>query len=90
MPTPSAINQFNLCAAIGEGYMAAEGVTVKVISADGSQAVLLGLVSGQAQIGVTGPGPVLIAHEQGSSTVMFYNQFSLSVFGLVVPQEFRG
>jgi NitT/TauT family transport system substrate-binding protein len=87
MPNPSAVNVFNLCAAIGEGYMAEEGITVAFEAVDGSGAVLQAMVAGQAEIGLPGPGPLLNAHARGEEVVMFYNHFAQALFGLVVPEE---
>ena len=87
LPNPSAINVFNLCAAIGEGYLADEGIDVTVEAVDGSGAVLQAMVADQAQIGLPGPGPVLNAINGGEDMRMFYNSFSQSLFGLVVPAD---
>ena len=87
LPNPSAVNVFNLCAAIGEGYLEDEGIDVTVEAVDGSGAVLQAMVAGQAEIGLPGPGPVLNARNGGEDVRMFYNSFSQSLFGLVVPEE---
>lgn len=87
LPNPSAVNVFNLCAAIGEGYLADEGLKATVEAVDGSAAVLQAMVAGQAEIGLPGPGPVLGAIAQGEDPVMFFNHFSQSLFGIVVPDE---
>lgn len=87
MPNPSAVNVFNLCAAIGEGYMAEEGITVNFEAVDGSGAVLQAMVAGQAEIGLPGPGPLLNARVRGEAPVMFYNHFAQALFGLVVPED---
>lgn len=87
MPNPSAVNVYNLCAAMGEGFMAAEGITVKFEAVDGSSAVYQAMVAGQAQIGLPGPGPTIAAWGRGEKPVMFYNQFAQSLFGLVVPES---
>jgi len=87
LPNPSAINVFNLCAAIGEGFMKAEGIDVTVQAVDGSGAVLQAMVAGQAQIGLPGPGPVLNVRSKGEDVRMFYNSFAQSLFGLVAPAK---
>jgi len=87
LPNPSAVNVFNLCAAIGEGYLEEEGIQVDVEAVDGSGAVIQAMVAGQAQIGLPGPGPVLNARIAGEELRMFYNSFSQSLFGLVVPAD---
>lgn len=87
LPNPSAINVFNLCAAMGEGYLAEEGIEVTVEAVDGSGAVLQAMVAGQSEIGLPGPGPVLNARAAGEDVVMFYNSFAQSLFGLVTPQD---
>jgi NitT/TauT family transport system substrate-binding protein len=87
LPNPSAVNVFNLCAAMGEGYLADEGLEARVEAVDGSGAVLQAMVAGQAEIGLPGPGPVLGAIAQGEDPVLFYNHFSQSLFGIVVPDE---
>lgn len=87
LPNPSAVNVFNLCAAMGEGYLADQGIEAQVEAVDGSGPVLQAMVAGQAQIGLPGPGPVLGAIAQGEDPVMFFNHFSQSLFGIVVPDE---
>lgn len=87
LPNPSALNVFNLCAAIGEGFLEEEGIDVTVEAVDGSGAVLQAMVAGQAQIGLPGPGPVLNARNSGEDVRMFYNAFAQSLFGLVAPEE---
>jgi NitT/TauT family transport system substrate-binding protein len=87
LPNPSAVNVFNLCAAIGEGYLAEEGIEVTVEAVDGSGAVLQAMSAGQAEIGLPGPGPVLNANARGEEVRMFFNSFSQSLFGLVVPED---
>lgn len=87
LPNPSAVNVFNLCAAIGEGYLAEEGIEVTVEAVDGSGPVLQAMVAGQAEIGLPGPGPVLNARARGEEVRMFYNSFSQSLFGLVAPED---
>lgn len=87
LPNPSAINVFNLCAAQGEGYLAEEGIEMTMEAVDGSGAVLQAMAADQAEIGLPGPGPVLNARTRGEDIVMFYNSFSQSLFGLVVPAD---
>lgn len=87
LPNPSAVNVFNLCAAIGEGFLEEEGIDVTVEAVDGSGAVLQAMVAGQAEVGLPGPGPVLNAHARGENVRMFYNSFSQSLFGLVAPED---
>jgi NitT/TauT family transport system substrate-binding protein len=85
-PNPSAIVVFNLCAAIGEGYLAQEGIEVTFQALDGSGPVLQAMVAGQAQIGLPGPGPLLLARARGETPVAFYNLYPQSLFGLVVEE----
>lgn len=87
LPNPSAVNVFNLCAAIGEGYLEEEGIDVSIESVDGSGPVIQAMVAGQAQIGMPGPGPVLSARNAGEDLRMFYNSFAQSLFGVVVTAE---
>lgn len=86
-PNPSAIVVFNLCAAISEGYLAKEGIEVTFQSLDGSGPVIQAMVAGQAQIGLPGPGPLLLARARGESPVAFYNLYAQSLFGLVVTSD---
>lgn len=87
LPNPSAVNVFNLCAAIGEGYLEEEGIEVTVEAVDGSGAVLQAMAAGRAEVGLPGPGPVLNANARGEHVRMFYNHSSQSLFGLVVPED---
>lgn len=86
-PNPSAINNYPLHVAIGEGYFEDEGINVKVETVNGSASVLQLLVSGQAHIGQPGPAPLLAARSRGEDVVFIYNHFAKSVFGLVVPED---
>lgn len=87
VPNPSAINVYPLHVAVGEGYFAEEGLSVKVEAVNGSASVLQLLASGQGHIGQPGPAPLLAARARGEDIVFIYNHFSRSVFGLVVPEE---
>ncbi len=87
VPNPSALNNFPLHNAIGEGYFEEEGLTVEVQAVNGSASVLQAMAAGQAQIGNPGPGPVLAARQRGEDVVFIYNQYPNSIFGLVVPDE---
>lgn len=87
VPNPSAINIYALHVAVGEGYFAEEGLSVKVEAVNGSASVLQLLASGQGHIGMPGPAPLLAARARGEDVVFVYNHFSRSVFGLVVPEE---
>lgn len=87
IPNPSAINNFALYTAIGEGYFADEGLNITVETVNGSASVLQMMSAGQAQIGNPGAGPVLNARARGEDVVFIYNNFAKSVFGLVVKEE---
>jgi NitT/TauT family transport system substrate-binding protein len=87
LPNPSAINVFPLWVAIGEGYMADEGLNVTVQAVDGSSQVLQALSAGQAQIGLPGPAPVLAARARGVDVVFLFNLYAQSIFGIVVPED---
>ena len=85
LPNPSAINVYPLFAAIGEGFMADEGLELRVEAVDGS-AVVLTLAAGRAQIGFAGPGPTINANARGLDAVFFYNFYTKSLFGIQVPE----
>jgi NitT/TauT family transport system substrate-binding protein len=87
VPNPSAINNYPLHVAVGEGYFEDEGLSVTVEAVNGSASVLQLLASGQGHIGQPGPAPLLAARARGEDIVFIYNHFSRSVFGLVVPEE---
>lgn len=86
-PNPSAINNYPLQVAIGEGYFEEEGLKINVEVVNGSASVLQLMASGQAHIGQPGPAPLLNARARGEDVVFIYNHFAKSVFGLVVPEE---
>lgn len=98
LPNPSAINVYPLFAAIGEGFMAEEGLELHVEAVDGSAVVLQTLAAGRAQIGFAGPGPTINANARGVNAVFFYNFYTKSLFGLQVaarspyfaPEDLRG
>lgn len=87
VPNPSALNNFPLHVAVGEGYFEDEGLKVNVEAVNGSASVLQLLASGQADIGQPGPAPLLSARTRGEDIVFIYNHFAKSVFGLVVPKD---
>jgi NitT/TauT family transport system substrate-binding protein len=87
LPNPSALNVWPLWTAIGEGYMAEEGLKVNVQAVDGSSQVLQALAAGQGQIGLPGPAPVLAARQRGEDVVFIYNLNPKSIFGIVVRDE---
>jgi NitT/TauT family transport system substrate-binding protein len=87
VPNPSAINNFPLFVAKGEGYFKEEGLEINVEVVNGSASVLQTMASGQAQIGNPGPGPLLGARARGEDVVFIYNQFPKSIFGLVVKED---
>lgn len=51
VPNPSALNNFPLHVAVGEGYFEEEGIKVNIEAVNGSASVLQLLASGQADIG---------------------------------------
>ena len=69
VPNPSAINNFPLHVAIGEGYFEEAGLNVTVEAVNGSASVLQSMAAGQAQIGNPGPGPLLGARAREESEV---------------------
>lgn len=87
VPNPSALNNFPLFVAMGEGYLKDEGLNVTVEVVNGSASVLQTMAAGQAQIGNPGPGPLLGARARGEDVVFIYNHFPKSVFGLVVKDD---
>ncbi|PWL16447.1 ABC transporter substrate-binding protein [Falsochrobactrum shanghaiense] len=87
VPNPSALNNFPLHVAVGEGYFSDEGLKVNIQAVNGSASVLQLLASGQADIGQPGPAPLLGARARGEDIVFIYNHFAKSVFGLVVPED---
>lgn len=87
VPNPSAINNFPLHTAIGEGIFAKNGLEVTVEAVDGSSQVLQAMASGQAQIGQPGPAPVLAARARGEDVVFIFNHFAKSVFGVLVQKD---
>lgn len=87
VPNPSAINNFPMHVAIGEGYFEELGLNVTVEAVNGSASVLQSMAAGQAQFGNPGPGPLLGARARGEDVVFIYNQFPKSIFGLVVKED---
>lgn len=86
VPNPSAILLLPIVAAQGEGYFAEEGVNVNIEALNGSGAVIQALVSGQAQIGNPGAGPLLQARVRGVEITNIYRLNPLSSFSLVVRE----
>jgi len=87
VPNPSAINNFALHTAIGEGIFEKNGLNVTVEAVDGSSQVLQAMAAGQAQIGQPGPAPVLAARARGEDVVFIFNHFAKSVFGVLVKAD---
>ena len=88
VPNPSAITWAPLWAAIGEGYMEDEELSVDVQAVDGSSQVLQAMSAGQADIGFPGPGPVLNARARGIDVVFLYNLYPKSLFGILAKPEY--
>lgn len=86
-PNPSAVIWFQLCSAIGQGYMAEQGIDASFEAVDGSGAVLQAMAAGQAQFGIPGPGPLLGARAAGEDPVAIFNGFAQALFGLVVAAD---
>lgn len=87
IPNPSALNMWPMYVAMGEGYMADEGIKVNVEAVDGSSLVLQAIAAGQAEIGEPGPAPTLSARARGADVVFIYNLNPKSSFGIVVREE---
>ncbi|RAH97439.1 ABC transporter substrate-binding protein [Acuticoccus sediminis] len=87
LPSPGGLGYFGLYNAMGEGYFEAEGLEITPQSVNGSSQVIQALLSGQAELGHPGPGPVLNAVENGADIVYIYNYFARSQFNLVVPES---
>jgi NitT/TauT family transport system substrate-binding protein len=87
VPNPSAINNFALHTAIGEGIFEKNGLNVTVEAVDGSSQVLQAMAAGQAQIGQPGPAPLLAARARGEDVVFIFNHFAKSVFGVLVQED---
>jgi len=86
-PNPSAVIWFQLCSAIGQGFLADEGIEASFEAVDGSGAVLQAMAAGQAEFGIPGPGPLLGARAAGEDPVAIFNGFAQALFGLVVTEE---
>ncbi|MFW2340012.1 MAG: ABC transporter substrate-binding protein [Acidimicrobiia bacterium] len=86
-PNPSAVIWFQLCSAIGQGFLAEEGIEASFEAVDGSGAVLQAMAAGQAEFGIPGPGPLLGARAAGEDPVAIFNGFAQALFGLVVTEE---
>ncbi len=84
---PSGVVFAALYSAIDQGFFEDEGLNVNVEAVDGSGATIQALVSGQAQIGGPGPGPVLAARAAGEDIVSFYNLIARNVLGFWVLED---
>lgn len=85
IPFPSGAVFYPLFVAEEQGYFADEGLTVTVEALDGSGAILQTLLSGQAEVGLPSPGPLLDAVNSGADLKSVYTLFQSNVFALVAP-----
>ncbi len=86
-PGTGTVTNFPLDVAIHEGYFAEEGLSVKAEAVDGSAAVLQAIISGQADMGAAGIGPVLNARARGEDVIYFYNHNVRSTMGIAVKAD---
>lgn len=85
IPFPSGAVFYPLYVADDLGYYEDEGLSVTVEPLDGSGAILQALLSGQAEIGLPSPGPLLQAISEGAEFASVYTLFQSNVFALVAP-----
>lgn len=87
IPFPSGAVFYPLYVADDLGFYEDEGLSVTVEPLDGSGAILQALLSGQAEIGLPSPGPLLQAVEEGADLRSVYTLFQSNVFALVAPAD---
>lgn len=85
IPFPSGAVFYPLYVADSLGYYEEEGLSVTVEPVDGSGAILQALLSGQAEIGLPSPGPLMQAAAEGADVRSVYTLFQSNVFALVAP-----
>lgn len=98
LPSPGGLGYFALYNAMANGYFEEEGIVMNPQSVNGSAQVIQALLAGQAQLGHPGPGPTLVARQNGADIVYIYNYFTRSQFNLVTtgdrpyqtPEDLRG
>ncbi|HWL59631.1 MAG TPA: ABC transporter substrate-binding protein [Microbacteriaceae bacterium] len=70
------------------GYFAEEGLTVEWVNDSSAATVATQVQQGNIDIGIVSPEPVVIGHEQGNLTSIYYSSmFRKSIFGVAVPED---
>ncbi|MGC5617155.1 ABC transporter substrate-binding protein [Georgenia sp. Z1491] len=81
VPFPSGLSFYPLFVADARGYL--DGIDIQVESAEGSAAALQQVLTGQADICMCSPGPLLRSVEQGEEFRSTYLLYQSGVFDLV-------
>lgn len=86
IPFPSGISFYPLFVAQERGYFG-DNLSLKIEVADGTAASLQQVLTGQAQLCLCSPGPVLKAINDGADLTSVYTLYQSDVFALVVPSD---
>lgn len=86
LANPSCIAFFPIYTAIEEGYFADEGLEVVPSVANGSAAVLQGMIAGQTELGTPAATPLINSHVEGSDIRFIANMSPGGTFALVAPE----
>lgn len=86
-PFPSAIAFANLYVAEAHGYFQDEGLDLTIEVVNGGSATVQAVAAGQADIGVTGPAPILQGAATGRDVVAFTTDYYDSVYSLITIPE---
>jgi NitT/TauT family transport system substrate-binding protein len=86
LPFPFAVPFFPVFVAQARGYFEEEGIEVTVESADGSASVVQQVAAGNVDFGMSDPGPMIAAVDQGQELTVVYVFQSGLIYGLVTPE----
>lgn len=87
LANPSCIAFFPIYTAIEQGFFAEEGLDVQPMVANGSAAVLQGMIAGQTELGTPAATPLINAQIEGSDIRYIANSQPGGVFALVAPTD---
>ena len=87
LPFPLVIGFPPIYGAKSLGYYEEEGLDLSIETASGGAAVVQQIAAGNAEFGLTPPGPIIIAAAAGQDLIVPYVYRTQLVFGLVGPED---
>lgn len=86
-PFPSGLAFPELFVATARGYFDDEKLTVEVEPLDGSGSTLQALETGQVDVAIPSPGPIIQAAQRGGNPLSIYTSYQQGIFSLVTTPD---